>query len=122
MAFKNFERNVVCPDRRNFWGIEVGIVAKSSLSGIDSIRGTILDPDNKNGIWKKVFLRWARLKPNTDLKEDAVREIVKGDFDKVWAILQQRIRKVSLGVFMRQDYEIKNFISLGILMADGYLG
>jgi len=30
-----------------------------------------------------------RLNRNTDLKEDAVREIAKGDFDKIWAIFQQ---------------------------------
>ncbi len=50
-----------------------GSVAKSSFSGIDTIRGTILDPNNKNGICEEISSTEVRLKPNTDLKEDTVR-------------------------------------------------
>ena len=74
--------------------LDNGTVAKLRFFGISSIRGTILDPNNKNGIWEEVSLTEVRLKPNIDLKKDAVREIAKGDFDKVWAILQQSHNKL----------------------------
>ncbi len=84
-----------------------GIVAKSSLSGIDSIKGTILDPNNKNSIWQEVYPTYVRLKPNTVLKEEVVQEIVnnKGDFDKVWAILQQSQKGELLVSFYLQENE-----------------
>ncbi|MBF0489448.1 MAG: hypothetical protein HQL15_02360 [Candidatus Omnitrophica bacterium] len=63
-------------------------IEKFKFFGIDSIRDTILDPNNKNGIWE-VSQTKVRLKPNTNLKEEDVRKIVKGDFDKIWAILEK---------------------------------
>ncbi|MBF0490321.1 MAG: MFS transporter, partial [Candidatus Omnitrophica bacterium] len=64
-------------------------IAKLKFFGIDSIRDTILDPNNKNGVWEAASQTEVRLKLNTDLKEEDVRKIAKGDFDKIWAILQQ---------------------------------
>jgi hypothetical protein len=65
-------------------------IAKSSLYAISSIRGTILDPNNKDGVWQEVSPTEVRLKPNTNLTKDDLRKIVPtGDVKKVWAILQQ---------------------------------
>jgi len=74
----------------------LGTVAESSLSEIKSIEGTSLDPNNNNSIWKKVFKTRMfetrmRLKPNIVLDEkfkEEVKLIAKGDFEKVWEILQ----------------------------------
>ncbi|MCX5713160.1 MAG: hypothetical protein NTY47_08940, partial [Candidatus Omnitrophica bacterium] len=67
------------------------VIAKLSLSGIDSIRGTILDPNNTDGIWVEVSPTRVCLKPGIDLKEADVRRIVTGDFDRVWTVLQQTL-------------------------------
>ena len=64
-------------------------IAISMFSGIDSIRGTILDPDNEDSIWDEVSPTEVRLKSDTDITEDAVREIAGGDFNRVWAIFRQ---------------------------------
>ncbi|MFH1190807.1 MAG: phosphoenolpyruvate synthase [Candidatus Omnitrophota bacterium] len=69
--------------------VESGIVAKLSLSVFNSIKGSILDPNNKNGVWEEVSSATVRLKTNVALKEEDVREIAGDDFEKVWAILQQ---------------------------------
>ncbi|MCX5681744.1 MAG: hypothetical protein NT079_05685 [Candidatus Omnitrophica bacterium] len=87
--------NLEDQDLRNFLSrlltsvADEGTVAKSSFSEIDSITGTILDPNNKNGVWEEVSPTEVRLKSDANLKKNAVRKIAKGDFDKVWAILQQ---------------------------------
>jgi len=64
-------------------------VAKSIFSGIDSIRGTPLDLDNRDTIWENVSSVEVRLKTNTDITKDAIQEIVGGDFDRVWDIFRQ---------------------------------
>ena len=70
-----------------------GTVEKSGFcrySIIDQIRDTILDPNNKNGIWEEVSPTEVRLKPYTDLKQKTVMEIAK-DHDRdgrIWAFLQ----------------------------------
>ncbi len=69
--------------------VESGIVDKLSLSKFNSLKGSILDPNNKNGVWAEVSAKTVRLKPNVAIKEDDVREIAPDDFDKIWAILQQ---------------------------------
>ncbi|MBF0384825.1 MAG: hypothetical protein HQL27_03035, partial [Candidatus Omnitrophica bacterium] len=59
-------------------------VNRSSLDGIASIRGTILDPMSKNGIWINASKKRIRLKPNQVITEENIRNIAKDDFDKVW--------------------------------------
>ncbi len=76
-----------------------GTVTKTSLSGVDLIRDTILNPNNitKDSIWEEVSSTEVRLKPNIDL-EHIVSEIAKGDFDKVWPILQQVLREGKISI------------------------
>jgi len=50
---------------------------------------TILNELIKSGILEEVSPIEVRLKPDIELKQDTVREIAKGDFDEIWAILQQ---------------------------------
>lgn len=67
----------------------IGPVARSSLAGIESIRGTILDPNNKGGVWEDISSTQVCLRPNTFLKRDDIQEIAKGDADKIYSILIQ---------------------------------
>ena len=69
-----------------------GSVAKIKLSRIDSIKGTKLDPDNKNGIWEEVALGMVRLKSHYVLKERDAPKVPKSDIDKINAILQEPLR------------------------------
>jgi len=66
-----------------------GPVARSSFRGLDAIRGTILDPNNKNGVWEDASPSQVRLKPDILLKEDDIQEIAKGDSDQMLSILIQ---------------------------------
>jgi ankyrin repeat protein len=76
-----------------------GTITKSRLSGIDSIKGTIFDPSNRDGIWEDASLTEAQLKSNIVLKEDTVRKIAKDDFDKIWAILQRVLQGKTALIF-----------------------
>ena len=69
-------------------------ITKLKFSGIDSIRGTILDPLNKLGIWEEVSSTTVRLKQDVDpknLKDDVIRKIAGSDFDKIWNILLESL-------------------------------
>ncbi|MEI7999670.1 MAG: hypothetical protein WCH62_09235, partial [Candidatus Omnitrophota bacterium] len=74
---------------------EKGVIAKSKISSIGAVKGTILDPKNKNGIWEPYSFTKVRLKPNTKLSEEDVEKIVinKKDSEKVWKILQRALEQ-----------------------------
>ena len=73
-------------------------VLKVKLLEIDSIKGSLLDPNNKQGIWKDVSSSKVRLKTGFDLKEEVIRDIAKGDFEKVFALIKQSQGLVKSGV------------------------
>jgi len=78
-----------------------GIIAKSKFLGVDSIRDTILDPNNKNGVWEEVpgSSTEVRLKANVDLKINTVWEIAKDNFGKIWVVLQKAKNLIYNGTF-----------------------
>jgi len=94
-------------------------IAKAVLLGIDSLKETILDPNNKNGIWEEVSSGEVKLKTNIDLTEKEVRGIVKnGDFDKIWSIYHQArkgvivLRKIKVSEILEGfDIQKKSILS-----------
>ncbi|MCX5714621.1 MAG: (d)CMP kinase, partial [Candidatus Omnitrophica bacterium] len=95
-----------------------GVVAKSKFSEVSSNGEAILSELIKNGILEEVSSAEVRLKPNTDLKEDAIRGIAKGDFDKIWAILQQAHQELGKSrVLFREKTSL-----FKIVWVWGYLG
>ena len=69
-------------------------VSKAVFKGIDSIKGTILDPGNQNGIWESVSTGEVKLKPGIELTQDDIRKLTKSDFDKFWPIYHQALKGV----------------------------
>ena len=72
-----------------------GAVEKSDVLAISSLKDTILDPNNKDGIWEDASPTLLQIKQNACLKEDVVHEIAKDDFDEIWVILQRCLNKKS---------------------------
>lgn len=70
-----------------------GAVEKSDILAINSTKGTILDPNNLDGIWENFSPTRVRIKENICFKEGVVREIAKDDFDEIWVILQRCLNK-----------------------------
>ncbi len=68
-------------------------VAKSTLLAFESIRGTPLDPTVKNSYWQDNPSSpeevWLRSDIDLDTSEKTIQGFAKGDFDKIWPILQQ---------------------------------
>ncbi len=52
-----------------------GLVERSRLEQIKSIRGTILDPNNKNGIWQQASDTEVALKDNNEINEENIKKI-----------------------------------------------
>jgi hypothetical protein len=74
-----------------------GAFVISRILQIESIIGTILDPNNSNGVWREFSPTEVQIKPGTVLSEDGVRKIVvKGTFlnanlnaDQIWEELTE---------------------------------
>ena len=64
-------------------------IQKGQLSGLEAIKGTILDPASSNGVWENVSATEVRLKQDSSLQENIVKTMAKGDFDKILPILQE---------------------------------
>ena len=54
----------------------------------DAMKGTLFDPENKNGIWEEVSPTDVRLKLGSVIKEDDVRKAAGNNFDKIWPLLK----------------------------------
>ncbi len=65
------------------------VIAKSIFSYVTSNGDVILEQLIKRGLLEEVSPTDVRIKWNAVLKEDDIKEIAKGDFDKIWAILRQ---------------------------------
>jgi hypothetical protein len=64
-------------------------ILKKKLTSIRSIKGTILDPSNKEGVWQETSSSQVRLKADADLKEAGIRKIAGKDSEKMLAILKR---------------------------------
>ena len=69
-------------------------VSKAVFKGIDSIKGTILDPGSISGIWESVSTGEVKLKPGIELTQEDIRKLIKSDFDKFWPIYHQALKGV----------------------------
>ncbi|MDE2027522.1 MAG: YdcF family protein [Candidatus Omnitrophica bacterium] len=71
------------------WSRRMGRFNKEAFSEFNSIKGTILDPLNKNGIWQEAADgETVDLKANVNLTENEVRQIAGSDFEDIWAAIQ----------------------------------
>jgi hypothetical protein len=75
-------------DLKRYSSATTGTIAKSSILEISPNGATILSELIRMGVVNDFYYARISLKPNLDQKEDMLREILKGDFDKVWIILQ----------------------------------
>jgi hypothetical protein len=66
-----------------------GVVRKAAFLGLGPNGGTILSRLINKGVLKDVSSTEVGFALNNELKTKAIREIAKGDFDKVWFILEQ---------------------------------
>ncbi len=66
-----------------------GIVTKSKFFEVGSNGSNILSQLIKEGILKDVSSTEVSFQLTNELKRNAIRKIAKGDFDKIWSILQQ---------------------------------
>jgi hypothetical protein len=91
---------------------ERGGVAKTELSGIESIRNSIFDPNNLNdkSVWQSVSSEEVHLKPKIDLGSKgsfqkmvmkACAGVTKDDIDRIWAIVQKsKKQKISFDLVL----------------------
>ena len=91
-----------------------GYIARSMFSGVDGIKGTILDPNNDEGIWDNVSPTVVRLKPNTKITEATIRKIAQRNFKKIQAILYEAQYKTELKEFPIRDGSILESITVKI--------
>jgi len=76
------------------WAIHgTGIIEKSKISEIESIKKTIFDPEDKHSIWVKVSSTKVRLDGGVNLKEDSFNGIPEDDFERIWDIVRQALPK-----------------------------
>ena len=68
-------------------------VAKSRFSEIGTNGDAVLNELINKGILQNVSSMEVRLTPNAVLNEDTIQKIAKGDFDKIWTILQELAHK-----------------------------
>ncbi len=68
---------------------KIGAIEKEEFLKAAPNGDKILDELIKDGILEIVSPTEVRIKIGADLKEDIVREITKGDFDKIWPVLQK---------------------------------
>lgn len=71
-----------------------GTVVRSRFLGLDSIKGTILDPNNGNSVWEPFSATQVRVKQDRikDL-ETALEKISKSDLDRIGPILKRHLNR-----------------------------
>jgi hypothetical protein len=63
-------------------------VPRSKFLGMTSIKGTIADPDNKNGIWEDVSPTAVHLKARRSFKAGDLNKIAPEDISKMYSLVQ----------------------------------
>lgn len=64
-------------------------VLRKKFDGIRSIKGTVLDPGNKQGVWEPVSRRTVRLKPEFHLNESDIRNIAGPDAARILELIKR---------------------------------
>lgn len=62
------------------------VVPRSKLAALASLKGTVADPDNKNGIWEDVSATQVRLKAVRNFRPEDFRKIPHQDISKIYTL------------------------------------